>query len=196
MRNLTCYVMAVSTLLSACGDSSGDDEPAATGGSSSTDGTGGEQETSGTGGSAEPSGSGGSADSTASATGGSAGADDAATGSGVSAASVVIDLSDIDLDKVCSWMESVLGLTRGATSGDEYSGTWGVPECAPTNESVFLWGSPDLCRLGLASGNAGACLELTVARLEACMTTAADDLCLILHAAECDEFYRCFQTEL
>ena len=106
--------------------------------------------------------------------------------------SLVTDLGDADLDKVCAWMESTLGLQRGATPEDNYTGTWSVARCA-TGESVFLWGSPSLCIVGLKSGNAVECLDLDVLGLESCIKSVADDLCLIGELTQCRNFDYCYK---
>jgi hypothetical protein len=183
MKNLSCYVMAVSMLVSACGDSS--DESTGTGGASSTDGTGGAagaSDTSSTGGSA-----GAEPDGTAGASAGGVGE------SGVASSALVVDLRESDVGRLCDWMASTLGLVAGAAPEDTWaSGTWNIESCDDTNESVFMWASPQRCRVDVPSANAVGCLTLDVAGFEACLTETADDLCRIDDVDACTDFDTCF----
>jgi hypothetical protein len=187
MKNLSCYIMAVSMLVSACGDSS--DETTGTGGSSSSDGTGGAQ--AGTGGASDTPSPGGSAGTEPD---GAAGASTGAVGeSGVALSAIVVDLGESDVDKLCDWMASTLGLVAGATPENTWaSGTWNIESCDDTNESVFMWASPQRCRVDLPSANAVGCLTLDVEGFEACLTETADDLCRIDDVAVCQDFDTCF----
>jgi hypothetical protein len=186
MKNLPCYIMAVSMLASACSDSS--DETNGTGGSSSTDGTGGAE--AGTGGASDTP-SGGSAGTEA---GGAAGASTGALGeSGVALSAIVVDLGESDVDRLCDWMASTLGLVAGPTPEDTWaSGTWNIESCDDTNESVFMWASPRRCRVDLPAANAVGCLTLDVEGFEACLTETADDLCRIDDVDVCRDFDTCF----
>lgn len=184
MKNLSCYIMAVSTLAYACGDSS--NETTGTGGHASTDGTG------GAGGASDTPDLGGSAgtepDGTAGASAGGVGE------SGVALSALVVDLGESDVDQLCDWMASTLGLVAGSTPEDTWaSGTWNIESCDTTNESVFMWASPLRCRVDIPASNAVGCLTLDVAGFEACLTETADDLCRIDDVDVCTDFDTCFQ---
>ncbi len=190
MKNLSCYIMAVSMLASACGDSS--DEKSGTGGTSSGGGTGGtETSTGGVAGAPSPGGSAGTE------AGGAAGASTGGVGeSGVPLSATVVDLGASDVDKLCDWMASTLGLVAGSAPEDTWaSGTWNIESCDATNESVFMWASPQRCRVDLPAANAVGCLSLDVAGFEACLTETADDLCRIDDVDACQDFDSCF-TEI
>jgi hypothetical protein len=187
MKNLSCYIMAVSLLVFACSDSS--DETIGTGGSPSTDGTGGAQAS--TGGASDTPSPGGSAGTEP---GGAAGASSGALGeSGVPLSAIVVDLGESDVDKLCDWMASTLGLVAGPTPEDTWaSGTWTIESCDETNEAVFMWASPQRCRVDLPSANAVGCLTLDVEGFEACLTETAEDLCRIDDVDVCRDFDTCF----
>jgi hypothetical protein len=182
MKNLSCYVMAVSMLVSACGDSS--NEPTGgTGGRSSTDGTG------GAGGASDTPSLGGSAGTTPDGTAGAGGVGE----SGVALSAIVVDLGASDVDMLCDWMATTLGLVAGAEPEDTWaSGTWSIESCDSTNESVFMWASPQRCRVDIPSSNAVGCLTLDVADFEACLTETADDICRIDDVDVCRDFDTCF----
>jgi hypothetical protein len=182
MKNLLCYIMAVSMLVSACDDSS--DETTGAGGTS-TDGTGGAED--GTGGAP---GTGGSAG----AEGGTAGASSGPVGeSGVELSTVMNELKESDVDKLCDWVASTLGLVAGPDPSDTWvSGTWTVEQCDETNEAVVMWASPQRCRVDLPDANAGGCLRFDVEGFEACLKETADDLCRIDDVEVCEDFDLCF----
>jgi len=169
--------------VSACGDSS--DETTGTGGRSSTGGADGSD---GTGGA--EAGAGGASDTPG--LGGNAGAGVVGE-SGVALSALVVDLDASDVDRLCDWMASTLGLVAGSTPADTWaSGTWNIESCDATNESVFMWASPQRCRVDLPSANAVGCLALDVEGFEACLTETADDLCRIDDVDACVDFDTCF----
>ena len=195
MKTLSCYIMAVSMLMSACGDST--DDTTGTGGASSDDGADGSDGTDdGTGGA--DTGTGGASDtggSAGSSTDGTAGTtDDGAVGeSGVTLSAKVVELEDSDVVKLCDWLETTLGFVPGDSPEDTWaSGEWQIDSCDETNESVFMWASPQRCRVDIPTATAVGCLDLDVGGFEACLTETADDICRIDDVDVCRDFDTCF----
>jgi hypothetical protein len=113
--------------------------------------------------------------------------------SGVDASALVVELGEADVEKLCDWMASTLGLVAGDSPEDTWaSGTWSIETCDETNESVLMWASPQRCRVDVPAANAVGCLTLDVAGFEACLTETADDLCRIDDVASCEDFDTCF----
>jgi hypothetical protein len=101
-------------------------------------------------------------------------------------------LGATDTATLCLWVEGVLGLVRGAADDDVYvSGTWYNNQCA-AGDPVKLWGSPSLCRVGIATGNGLGCQTMTVTSLETCIKAIRSDICLLAMASTCNEFNSCF----
>lgn len=182
MKNLPCYIMAISALLFACSSSS---DNAGAGGTSSK---GGKTSTStSSGGSSTSTASGGT---TSSASGGTTSTLTPDT-SGLDASMVNTALTDADAATLCQWVELVMGLVPGATTDTPYvSGTFYSNQCA-TGAAVQLWGSPMLCNTNI-KGNAVGCSTLTIANFETCIKTVKSDLCLLETASACNDFNSCF----
>ena len=185
MKNLPCCVMAISALLFACSNSSDNAAAGAAKGGSSAGGK--TSSAAGSGGSSTTASSGGTTSVASAGTTSTLSPDT----SGLDGTAIVTQLGPTDTATLCQWIEVVIGLTRGATSDVLYTGIWYDNQC-PSNVPVQLWGSPDLCAIGVSTGNTVGCQTLTVASFESCIKAVKTDLCLLETAPACAPFNLCF----